>query len=147
MLQNFPLIYYYTHTHIHTYIPWLPLFFVCSDSDSEFETRIREAAVTISDIVRPYYTEKTEEKKDSGVALENKVDTCESLDAEEKIHRKKRKKKNKKIPKLEEDNKDERKESYGDGNAESQEGTQTSQPEEMKKKKKKKKKKKVEVAQ
>ncbi|XP_076126162.1 protein CUSTOS [Alosa pseudoharengus] len=113
-----------------------------SDSDSEMDTRIKEAAVTISDIVRPYYTEKTEEKKDSADPVENKEDTCGSLVTEEK----KKKKKKKKIPKLEEDHEEERKDYFNDGNLEIQEESTQETPQlEEKKKKKKKKKKKVEA--
>ncbi|XP_048100091.1 protein CUSTOS isoform X2 [Alosa alosa] len=117
-----------------------------SDSDSEMDTRIKEAAVTISDIVRPYCTEKTEEKKDSADPVESKEDACGSLVTEKKKKKKKnkKKKKKKKIPKLEEDHEEERKDYFNDGNLEIQEESTQETPQ-LEEKKKRKKKKKVEA--
>lgn len=105
-----------------------------SDSDSEKEIRFRQAAVTISDIVRPYYTEKTVENTDSAVdAQGSKADACDGS------VKKKKKKRKSKVPKVDDDdNENECQESPGDENNPKHDAQESTQPAKLKKKKKKK---------
>ncbi|XP_063051084.1 protein CUSTOS [Engraulis encrasicolus] len=107
-----------------------------SDSDSEKEMRFKQAAVTISDIVRPYYAEKTVQNTDSAVdAQESKGDASDGLVTKKK---KKKKKKKNKVPQVDDDTEKECQESPGDANTQEHDAQENTQPAKLKKKKKNK---------